>query len=388
MSKRILIIPSWYPTLKRPLNGSFFQEQARFLQRNADVDLLVLYGEKKSTPLMRWIWIFVQSWLKTTWPISKEKVQQDPPAFGFYFPANRRVPDALQIKLEQRLFWKAYQSLIRTGCKPNLIHAQSGMDAGIYSGHIGQNANIPFLLTEHQTVIFHHYSTKRAALVLDAYRNADKIGAVSHTQKRQILMHEPMCSPLVIPNLVDETKFMVSARPLLSTFQIVTILYPHAIKGFRTFFEAMKNLKEKGIDFKFTVVGKGGDLFRQEILILGLSGHGHLIDELDRNEIADTFSKSHVYVCSSDFETFGIAPREAMMCGLPVVTTANGGVEDSIRPETGMVVPVRDPVALAKAIMKVKEDFHSYNPTNIRNRVVQECGKSVFLEKMKHFYDL
>ncbi|MCF1750309.1 glycosyltransferase [Mariniradius sediminis] len=388
MSKRILIIPSWYPTLKQPLNGSFFQEQARFLQGNANLEIHLLYGEKKSTPLLRWIWMFVQSWLNSTWPISKEKVQQDPPAFGFYFPANRRVPDALRIQLEQRLFWKAYQSLIRTGWKPDLIHAQSGMDAGIFANHISNRANIPFVLIEHQVVIFHHYSKNRASLVLSAYRNAHRLGAVSQAQKRQMLMHEPMCNPFVVPNLVDETKFRLSDRSLLSSFQILTIMYPHTIKGFRTFFEAMKNLKEKGMNFEFKVVGKGGELFRQEIQEMGLSGHGQLIEELERNEIAEVFAKSHVYVCSSDFETFGIAPREAMICGLPVVSTANGGVEDGITPEIGLIVPVRNAEAMADAILQIKMNYSKYDPNAIRKLAVAQCGKESFLRSMLSFYNI
>lgn len=30
-----------------------------------------------------------------------------------------------------------------------------------------------------------------------------------------------------------------------------------------------------------------------------------------------------------------------MMCGLPVVGTANGGAEDSVKKEVGIVVPVK-----------------------------------------------
>jgi glycosyltransferase involved in cell wall biosynthesis len=386
MSKRILIIPSWYPTLKRPLNGSFFQEQARFLQGEDGLEIQVLYGEKRSVPMLRWIRTFFQSLWKTMWPVSKENVLQDPTAFGFEFPANRRVPDFLQIQLERRLFWRAYQSMIQFGWKPDLIHAQSGMDAGIYAHYISNLTNIPFVLIEHQVVIFHHYSRKRASLVLSSYKNAQRLGAVSLAQKRQMLIHEPMCNPFVVPNLVDETKFRLSDRSLLSSFQILTIMYPHTIKGFRTFFEAMKNLKERGMDFKFTVVGKGGNLFRQEIQNLGLSGHGQLIEELERNEIAEAFAKSHVYVCSSDFETFGIAPREAMMCGLPVVSTANGGVEDSINPNTGLVVPVRDTEALAEGVLRVKRDYSSYDPEIIRELAMKQCGKGTFLTNMIEFY--
>ena len=44
---------------------------------------------------------------------------------------------------------------------------------------------------------------------------------------------------------------------------------------------------------------------------------------------------------------------EAMACGLPVVTTANSGINDSIEEDvTGSIVPVRDPQAIADAVLK------------------------------------
>lgn len=383
---KILLIPSWYPTIERPLNGSYFQEQVQFLHGRGGLEIKILHGEKKSQPLIAWILIYLHSCFRSSWPISSEIVQQNPPAYGFWFPANRRVPDFLQIDLERRLFWKAFQSLVRTGWKPDLIHAQSGMDAGIFTHDISKKTSIPFVLIEHQVVIFHHYSRKRAGLVLEAYRNAYKLGVVSQAQKRQILMHEPSCDPVVVPNLVDETRFVLSHPSNASSFRILTIMYPHTIKGYRTFFESMKKLNEKGMDFKFTIVGKGGELFRSEIQKMELSGHGELIEELDRNDIPKILSKSNIYVCSSDFETFGIAPREAMMCGLPVVSTANGGVDDSINTQTGLVVSIRDAEAMADAILHLKDNYQNYNPEVIRAAAVAQCGQKVFLDSMLKFY--
>ena len=93
-----------------------------------------------------------------------------------------------------------------------------------------------------------------------------------------------------------------------------------------------------------------------------------------------------MFVSPTIQEPYGIASREAMMCGLPVVSTANGGVEDSIKPETGIVVPIHDPEVLAKAIMKIKKNLSKYEPEYIRSLVVQQCGKAVFLGKMYSFY--
>jgi glycosyltransferase involved in cell wall biosynthesis len=60
-----------------------------------------------------------------------------------------------------------------------------------------------------------------------------------------------------------------------------------------------------------------------------------------------------VYVLSSAWEAFPIAVLEAQACGVPQVVTAVGGTRESVVPETGIVVPPRDPAALAEAVIRL-----------------------------------
>lgn len=397
MSKRILIIPSWYPTLKRPLNGSFFQEQAWFLFGKDDLDIQVLYGEKRSFPFLGWIWIFIKSWFKRTWPISKEKVLQDPIAYEFEFPANRRVPDVFQTYLEQRLYWKAYQSLIRTGWKPDLIHAQSGMDAGIYAHHISKKTGMPFLIIEHQVFVFHYYSKHRSTLIMDAFKAAKRTAAVSNDELRQVMMNQPACNPEVIWNLVDEDRYSIELGKRNKEFTVVTILNSLPIKGAVEFLEAMALLLQSDPSIRYIMIGKGADaksphasenLFIHKSRDLGINEKGEFLPFVPREQISDVLNRAHVFVSPSIQEPHGIAVREAMMCGLPVVSTANGGVEDSITLESGLIVPVRDPEALADAILQIKSNYSKYDPKVIRELAIVQCGREAFLRSMLSFYNM
>ena len=72
-------------------------------------------------------------------------------------------------------------------------------------------------------------------------------------------------------------------------------------------------------------------------------------------EIRDAYVAGHVVVLSSISEGFPYTVIEAMTVGRPCVATDVGGVSEAVA-ETGIVVPPRDPTAMAKACLKLLAD--------------------------------
>jgi len=88
-----------------------------------------------------------------------------------------------------------------------------------------------------------------------------------------------------------------------------------------------------------------------------------------RQELAFRYAKCNLFVSASWWESFGIPPLEAMACGAPVVLTDSRGVRDyAVHGENCLMVPPRDPTALAKAMIAVlqnpywSEKFHQTGP--------------------------
>jgi glycosyltransferase involved in cell wall biosynthesis len=76
-----------------------------------------------------------------------------------------------------------------------------------------------------------------------------------------------------------------------------------------------------------------------------------------RNEIRPFFAAADVFVTTPWYEPFGITPVEAMACGTPVVGAAVGGIKYTVRHgETGLLVPPRDPEAVAEALAWLLRD--------------------------------
>jgi glycosyltransferase involved in cell wall biosynthesis len=63
-----------------------------------------------------------------------------------------------------------------------------------------------------------------------------------------------------------------------------------------------------------------------------------------------------VYVLPSSWEAFPIGVLEALACGVPQVATDVGGTAEAITSDTGLLVPKRNPEALAGAICELLED--------------------------------
>jgi glycosyltransferase involved in cell wall biosynthesis len=76
-----------------------------------------------------------------------------------------------------------------------------------------------------------------------------------------------------------------------------------------------------------------------------------------RQELANLYASCHLFVSASWWESFGLPPLEAMACGAPVVVTNSRGVLDyAVDGHNCLVVPPRQPHALALAIKKVLSD--------------------------------
>lgn len=77
----------------------------------------------------------------------------------------------------------------------------------------------------------------------------------------------------------------------------------------------------------------------------------------ERNDIADLMRGFSVFALSSIAEGTPVTLLEAMACGLPVVSTAVGGIPELVQEGvTGYLVPADDPAAMAAALARYADD--------------------------------
>lgn len=147
-------------------------------------------------------------------------------------------------------------------------------------------------------------------------------------------------------------------------------------KGVREFVEAARALKERGIVARFWLAGSPdtGNLTSISEKELSQWSKDGLVEVLGyRSDIPALFAQSNVVVLPSYREGLPKVLIEAAACGRAVVTTDVPGCRDAIEPETtGLLVPVRDAVALADGIQSLIEAPHRRKQMGAAGRALAE----------------
>jgi GT2 family glycosyltransferase len=91
--------------------------------------------------------------------------------------------------------------------------------------------------------------------------------------------------------------------------------------------------------------------------LLGIPVEEYAPKDLSQPDLGREYDAAQVFVVGSWFEGFCQPGLEALACGVPLVTTDNGGCREyAIDGVTALVVPPRDPVAMANAIRRLLND--------------------------------
>lgn len=102
---------------------------------------------------------------------------------------------------------------------------------------------------------------------------------------------------------------------------------------------------------------KGTDTIEEAGRLLGVPVEGYAAKDLDQPALGREYDAARVFAVGSWFEGFCQPGLEALACGVPLVTTDNGGCREYARHgETALVVPPRDAPAMAEAIGRLLED--------------------------------
>lgn len=174
-----------------------------------------------------------------------------------------------------------------------------------------------------------------------------------------------------------------------SPFRLLYFGVVRPFKGVEDLVTAFSGLsRDQATQFRLCVVGETWEGWTAPAEAIARSPHSDLIERVDRYvtdaEVAAFFSQADAVVLPYHRSSSSGPLQIAMSAGLPVVTTAVGGLGEAVQQYPGAIlVPPRDPVALRQALSLLPErrgeryaDPHSWTRTTAEYQdLISELNK-------------
>lgn len=378
---KILFLPRWYPNRFDPMPGLFFRHQAESLVDSCEVAVLSVHPgvdvpNKYEIDIAWESGVFV---IRVYYRIPEKNT----PVIGNlvktyrYYKAN---------KLGLRM--------LRT-FKADVVHVHVLTRAGVIALLNKIRTGTPYVVTEHWSRYFPENDSYkgwlRKLLTKLVVRKASAVIAVSEKLKKAMQAHK-LDNPLfnVIPNMVDVENFIPSHNPALPvTRRIVHIsCFEDRSKNITGFLRAIKNVSLKRSDFVCDMIGDGPDfqMCKSYALSLGLGDLVEFKGMQTDGALVSLLNTADFLVLSSNYETFGTVVIESLSCGVPVVSTRVGVVQELINQDNGITVPPGDEDALATAILHMLDICRQFDHSSIREGVISVYDSRSIAKRIRTTY--
>ncbi len=278
----------------------------------------------------------------------------------------------------------------------DVIHAHK-FGSNVWAAVLGRLCGVPVIIAHEHTWSFEGQRLRRWLDRRIVARLSDVVIAVSEADRKRMVEIVGMppervvliengirASPVGDGEAVRRSVGIVRDTPVLVS---VSVLRPQ--KALDVMIHALAILRRSRPEVRLLIAGQGDHealsalvhelALEQAVTFLGF-----------RRDVHNVLAAGDIAVSSSDFEGSPLAVMEYMAAGLPVVATAVGGVPRLVENErTGLLVPRRDPQALARALERLLDDRVLARAMGERGRERQqrEFSFDATLREVQALYD-
>lgn len=245
-------------------------------------------------------------------------------------------------------------------CSPDVVNPHFVTTSGVLAGIAGLH---PIVLTAWGSDVIPADGNRSGLItrVLNrfAIAAAERVTAASHYLAGWIKQTSPDSVVDIVPFGVDTRLFQPRSRDREASevFTIGVVKSLESRYGIDVAIRAMPHVIEAEPGAYLVIAGDGTEESELRALVteLDLASQVTFIGKVPHDDVPDLMSNLDALVNPTVVpESFGVVILEAAAMGLPVVATDVGGVPEAcIRDTTAILVPPRDPVALADAIVRL-----------------------------------
>lgn len=293
------------------------------------------------------------------------------------------------VKWKYRLFNRAYAHLSKSWIYSVLVKEQYDIEVAFYEGlptefvaHSTNNHSRKFAwLHTDNTRLHEHKSLEALETTKRLYQAYDMVVGVSNQAVQSFRNFFPDIPTRVIYNVLDTAEIIRKSQECSivhdeNTITFLTVGRLIQIKGYLRLLEALTVLKKEGFHFRLIMVGEGN--LKAEIEeVIQKNGLGKMVflQGMQQNPY-QYMPACDYFVCASFAEGLSTVVMEAIICGLPVITTDCSGMKDIFGDTACGVICENSDEGLYDALKFVLQ-----HPEE-REKMVTSC------KKRKQFFDI
>lgn len=369
----VLFICGWYPSKVLTNNGDFIQRHAEAVSINHKITVVHIVTDKQSKNDVEYASEFING-VETH--IAYLKYFKNP-LKKIYF------------------FIKAFKILLEKAGPIDIVHLNQTFPFGVFSLYLKWFKKIPFIISEHFTG-YHYpqsknisFSQKLISSIIT--RTASFVCPVSNDLKNSMQKLGLKGNYFRVPNVVNTDLFYPSERSenIFTLTHISNMDNNH--KNIEGILRVVKKLENEIDDFRFKIIGENSEMYISFAKKIGLDLKKTIfIEQISHEEIAANLKESNLFVLFSNYENLPCVILEAFSCGIPVISTNVGGIEEYFPKDFGFLINVKDEDALLQKIIEactlLKTDvqkMHSYAQKNFSKTTIANQFSELYNSAIK-----
>ncbi len=330
-NKNLLIITNGYPCKEWEVNHTFVKAQVDELKKHFNKIYVISQNPffPKFLSRLKFIPQLYKDYSKTK-NYKYDNVE-------VYFPRYFSFPEKIFPKFRLQSCFKSVLNCInKNKIKFDLIHAHFAVPSGYVAVKLKEKFKKKVVITLHRNrnVFLNEYNFNVPGLI-QTWEGADLLIRVNKIDLPLLKKYNK--NAINIPNGFDNTKFkkldekVNVPRNKKIILHVGNYLISH--KNQINLIKALIKLRKKRQDFIAYLIGRdGGDesKIRDFVNKNKLGDFVKVVGAKPHNEIPLWMNSADIFILPSYSESFGVVNVEALACGIPVISTINGGSEEII----------------------------------------------------------
>ena len=368
--KKVLFLPSWYPSRLDAFTGDFIQRHAQALSLFIPVHVVFIVKDKSKT-------------LANSMKIEEKSTGNLTETIIYYTSRNYRIgfiERLMSIRKYNSVYKRFFSKWISKNGKPSAVHVHVPYKAGLIALWLKKKYNLNFYVTEHwagydkanadnffSRPASFRYITKKILI------DSKNVVCVSEDLAFKLCSIVTTIKTKVIPNTVNEKLFYFERNTHQSFKFIHHISAWKGQKNTEGLITVLSEFHKKRQDWECIMYGPVQPDLAELVKTLRLAKHIKFTGEISYEKVGEIVRSASAFITFSNYENQPCSILEALCCGVPVIATKVGGIPEIINSQNGILIEPKNELQLFRAIEMIMEEYNNYN-----QKAIAEDSKNKF----------